>query len=459
MTELNLQDSQLIVPSVKRNVNHRKKFQSDPLKLLKNGIWLYFFLLIFEGALRKWVLPALSSPLLLVRDPLVIFLLYNSWKSDVKFNNRSIGIVVFIGILATLLALIIGHGNLIVAVFGARIFIIYFPFMFLIGAVFNREDVIKIGRVTLWISLGMVILIALQFYSPQSSLVNRGIGNDTAGSGFSGALGFFRPSGTFAFTNGIGLFFGLVAAFVIYFWMNPTLINKVLLIAATTALMAALPLSISRTLMAEVGISVVFLGAYVLNKPRFIAKIVPALFGIIVLFSLLSKNTFFQTATEALTSRFDNATNAEGGVVKGTIGERFFGGMSRAISSGAEQPFFGQGIGKGTNVGAQLLAGDKTTFLIAEEEWGRLIGEMGPVMGLIIIFLRLKLCFTFLRAGFARLKKGEILPWMLLSFGFIIIANGQWGQPTVLGFSTLIGGIIIASFNREQQNVVELIEN
>ena len=30
-------------------------------------IWLYFWLLLIEGALRKWVVPQLSNPLLLVR--------------------------------------------------------------------------------------------------------------------------------------------------------------------------------------------------------------------------------------------------------------------------------------------------------------------------------------------------------------------------------------------------------
>ena len=31
---------------------------------LKQAIWLYLILLIYEGALRKWVLPDLSTPLL-----------------------------------------------------------------------------------------------------------------------------------------------------------------------------------------------------------------------------------------------------------------------------------------------------------------------------------------------------------------------------------------------------------
>ena len=32
-------------------------------------IWIYAILLMFEGVLRKWLLPGLSDPLLLVREP------------------------------------------------------------------------------------------------------------------------------------------------------------------------------------------------------------------------------------------------------------------------------------------------------------------------------------------------------------------------------------------------------
>src|SRR5258708_2827447 len=44
----------------------------DESKSIRRLIWLYFWLLIFEGALRKWVVPSLSSVLLLARDPVVI---------------------------------------------------------------------------------------------------------------------------------------------------------------------------------------------------------------------------------------------------------------------------------------------------------------------------------------------------------------------------------------------------
>jgi hypothetical protein len=39
----------------------------------------YFWLLIFEGALRKWVVPGLSDPLLLARDPSCVAAVVLGW--------------------------------------------------------------------------------------------------------------------------------------------------------------------------------------------------------------------------------------------------------------------------------------------------------------------------------------------------------------------------------------------
>ena len=103
-------------------------------------------------------------------------------------------------------------------------------------------------------------------------------------------------------------------------------------------------------------------------------------------------------------------------------------------------------MGLGTNVGSQLLSG-KTVFLISEGEWGRLIGEMGPLLGILAIFIRLALTAKLGIISFKKLNSGNLLPWMLLSFGALIIPQGQWAQPTNLGFSVLSGGLIIAAMN------------
>ncbi|HEX9152621.1 MAG TPA: hypothetical protein VF842_11090, partial [Flavobacterium sp.] len=289
-------------------------------------------------------------------------------------------------------------------------------------------------------------LIALQFYSPQSAWVNRGVGGDIDGAGFGGALGYFRPPGTFSFTNGTSLFYSLAASFVFYFWLHIKDVNRVVLILATIGLLASIPLSISRSLFFQVCISLIFSIYTTLHKPKQIGKIIFALVCAFVMTLVLSKATFFTTSVDAFTSRFENANEMEGGM-KGVLGDRFLGGMLNAFTNSSNEPFFGYGIGMGTNVGYTLL-GSKVVALNLDQEWARIIGELGPILGLGLIFFRLGLSIELAISSYKRLSHGDLLPWMLLSFGFLSITQAQWAQPTSLGFFTLIAGLLVASLRQ-----------
>lgn len=421
----------------------------DPLRFLKYGIWTYYFLLIFEGALRKWFLPGLSSPLLIVRDPIAIILLFMAMGKRVFPVNGFVTLMSITAVLAVVTTMLLGHGNFFVALFGVRLYIIHFPLLFVIGRVFNRKDVIKIGIVTLMIAIPMTVLIALQFYSPQAAWVNRGVGGDLEGAGFSGALEYLRPPGTFSFTNGNTLFYGLVGAYVIYFWLTAKYINKSILLVATAALVLAIPLSLSRLLLAEILISMAFAFAAVASRPKYAGRIVWAAIGMLVIFIILSQVGIFQKATDALSTRFDDAENSEGTTPFQAFLDRFSAGISYAIRNADKIPFFGKGIGMGTNVGALLLSG-YITFLISEGEWGRILGESGFFLGSMIILIRVVLVFKMASNGFKQVGKGNILPWMLLGFGLMSVPNGQWGQPTSLGFATMVGGLILAAFRDDE---------
>jgi hypothetical protein len=412
-------------------------------KQIKLGIWLYFFLVIFEGALRKWVLPGLATPLLIVRDPIALWLLLAAWQRGLLPSNLYLSTSVVIGLVGIVTATLIGHGSLPVAIYGARTLLFHLPLIFVIASIFTKDDVERIGKVTLFLAIPMALLIFLQFYSPQSAWVNRGVGGDSAGSGFSGAMGYFRPSGTFSFTNGNTSFFSFAACFVFYFWLNPQGIKKYILIGATFALLLAIPLSISRSLFFQVAICMIFAIAASLSKPEFLKKIIPAFLGGAVILVILSQISAFQTAISAFTQRFELANENEGGV-EGVLVDRFLGGMVRALSETSDQPFFGYGLGMGSNVGSMLLTGEKK-FLLPEGEWGRIIGELGPLMGLLVIFIRIGLGIQVAIASYKGMRQGNLLPWMLLCFGLIVLTQGQWGQPTSLGFFTLLGGLMIAS--------------
>lgn len=421
------------------------------LSLLKSGIYFYLFLLIFEGALRKWLLPSLSGPIALIRDPLALLLIILALKKRLLVFNIYLASTVFVGVIALGTTLIVGHGNLGVSLYGARILLLQFPLIFIIGNVLNQKDVLKLGNALLWMAIPMTALMIAQFYSPQSAWVNRGIGGDTEGAGFSGALGYFRPPGTFSFILGLTQFYGIAACYIVYFWFNQHLTNRFVLILATLGLIAAIPYSISRTLLYQTVLTLLFMVFAALFKPKYVPKIIFGFAGTILLFVVLGSTGLLSTPLEAFTSRFEGATNIEGGV-GGTIIDRYLGGMLNAILGYSDAPFFGYGLGIGTNAGGKILTGEMTTLIYAEDEWARLIGESGLLLGLMMIFIRLAFTLNLAFFSFKALKKGYIFPWILLSFCAILILNGQWGQITTLGFTVFTTGLLIASLKNQYES-------
>src|SRR5690606_34226155 len=88
---------------------------------------------------------------------------------------------------------------------------------------------------------------------PQSAWVNRGIGGDLNGAGFGGALGYFRPPGTFSFIAGYAAFQVLVACFLTFYLLKNGLLNRKYQIAPwhlwvmLICFLISIPYSISRT--------------------------------------------------------------------------------------------------------------------------------------------------------------------------------------------------------------------
>jgi hypothetical protein len=276
------------------------------------------------------------------------------------------------------------------------------------------------------------------------------------GGGFDGAMGFFRPPATFSFTNGTSLFFGFSSAFIFYFWLTPKSINRLLLIAATICILASIPLSISRSLLSLILANILFTLIAVARNPRYLLKMVMACLVVFMLIGVLSEISFFKTPLAAFTNRFTNANKTEGGV-SGVFVDRFLGGMLVAIYEADQKPFFGYGIGMGTSVGAQLIAGDSKVYLISEGEWGRLIGEMGIIFGFTVIILRIALTVSMAVRSYRKLASNDFLPWMLCSIGLLAVMQGQWAQPTSLGFIVVMGGLILAAL-REPKRKMWLIK-
>jgi len=425
-----------MIQSSYHNFNNAKK-------VIRIGLSIYFFLLIFEGALRKWVLPELSTPLLLVRDPIAFFILFTAWHNGFFFWNNYLFIIILLCIISFFSAILLGHGNLLVALYGIRIYLLHLPLIFVIENIFDRDQVMRFVKWMIVLSIPMLFLIVWQFYSPQSAWVNRGVGGDEAGAGFSGALGYYRPPGTFSFTNGLTIFFALATPLSLFALIKPTGLKRWLEFLAFACVMLSIPFSISRSLFFQSIITFVFL---MLATFKYTKIFLYQLFAIILTISiyLLSNfNSDLSTGITVFKTRFEIANESEGGV-KGVLLDRFVGGSIDALTSSDQISFFGAGVGLGTNAGSQLLIG-RRKFMISEGEWGRLIGEMGPLIGIILIGLRVFLSFKLLSSSYRQLSSGILLPWLLSSSVVLLFAQGQWGQPTVIGFSVFFTGLTLAA--------------
>lgn len=409
---------------------------------LKTAIWVYFLLWIFEGALRKWILPGLATPLLIVRDPVAIYIILRAFYLNLKFINPYIVISSIFTLLGLAITLTFGHANLFVGLYGARIMLLHFPLIFIIGSVLEKEDILKMGRVMLAINILMTLIIYFQFTSPQTAYINIGIGGEGS-AGFDGAMGYFRPSGTYSFISGLSAFYILVSVYIYYFWLSQESCSKVLLIASTIALLIALPLTVSRT--AVLGVFLVGFFAFVGSSTsvKSIMRIVVTVSIIFVLFTVLQKTTsIFSLGTEVFMNRVDTANGQEGG----SIILRTLEGFTQPIVSLLNEPLFAGNLGMGTNAGAQMLSGS-TKFLISEGELGRLGGEQGLILGGGLIVLRLFFAFSLFYKSIKLPSDLKLLPLTFCGTALFLITQGQWAQPSMLGCAIIASGLLVASMN------------
>lgn len=431
-------------------LNLNKLTKGAPYQTERKLLWFYLWLLIFEGALRKWILPGLQQPLLIVRDPIAIYLvcvgLQRGWiRSGFAKTMMAVSTISLVFTMA------VGHHNLIVGLFGWRIYFFHFPMIFVMAKVLTRDDLMKMARFILYISIPMTVLVVMQFYSPQSAFVNLGVGADTEGAGFGGALGYFRPPGTFSFTSGYVGFQAIVGCLLLYYITMNSTFNKCdklpqwIIIIMAGCYLVSIPTSISRTHFFQSAVFMLFLFIAALRSNRLKSKYMKFLLVGAIAVLLLMVTGLADTQLEAFNTRFESANETEGGA-EGVLGNRYAGSFLRGLFN-FNLPIFGYGIGIGTNFGARLLGGNMYSFgFNGEEEWSRVTGECGLIIGWTILLVRLFFSLDIWKKAYGLLvNRMDLLPWMLSAGVLLRIVNGQWAIPTDLGIAIWLGGMAAAA--------------
>ena len=417
----------------------RLRRQQD-IKLIKKLIWAYFFLLIFEGALRKWVLPVASNALLVVRDPVVVTAYFLAWRSGLFPRNVFVSVIGVLGVLTLAVGLLTVPESPLIAFYGFRANFLQWPFIFLIGRVFTSRDVERVGYWILLLAVPMAVLMALQFLAPPQSFLNKGASEGTTQ--ITSALGRLRPPGTFSYVTGPTLFYAVVVAFLLYSQFKkcyPTWLT----LAAVVAILCASAVSGSRSMVASMAIVFVFgLSSSFVLRPVIAFRWLGSLLVLGIIAFFLRDLPFVQTGLLVFSARVEGAANAEGGAG---------GFLARALSSYVgffpalyEAPILGHGLGMGTVVGLALLV-DKSRFVWFEDEWTRHILESGPFLGLSFMLYRIAFAGWLGAVSFRYMARFDPLPFLLFSSCILLLLTGSIGQVTVQGFIVLVSGLCLAA--------------
>lgn len=428
---------------------------------IRSLLWLYFWLIIVEGSLRKWFLPGLSNPLLLIRDPVALYALVLGWPLLRRKPWISwIQPLFWIGSAGFILAISVGHGDIFVALYGARILFLHLPLIFLFACVFDRDDVFRFAWVILFISIPHTFLIVAQSNSPDTHILNVMPGGQGIAA-FDGALGRSRPPGAFSFIQGVVSFYSLALSllFTIVYSTKLGYWGRIIVILSGICMVVALPVSISRSLLAGyLMVLAALLAALVLARIP-IGKLLTGVIAVVLAVYLGTLIPAFQDTSAAFIARWegagyvmgtDRSTEGDIGVARDQITGRILPGYLRPLQSLDHVPFLGYGIGLGTNVGAQRITG--AGFALGEGSWENTIGELGPLLGLAFLFWRVSLSFHLLKLSLKAALRNNLVPLIVLGSCFQPIINDQIGTPTTLGFVCLAAGLTYSSLNIFKKN-------
>jgi hypothetical protein len=436
-------------PSVSQTRSRLSGISSDRerarLHLVKI-VFIVYWLLIFEGVLRKWAFPSLQKFLYFIRDPFVLLAYwlafkYKLWpRFSLPFRLSLILALAFLP-LALIQSLVLGITPVVVA-YGWRNYFFYLPFAFLIGENFRGKDLKSLVRYTLLVAVPIAILCYKQFSSPSDDVVNLAL--DGAATHMLVARDVVRTSGTFTVASAQAMFIGSIFSMLLAVWLLPASqrpLKRYSLWIASAACLTTLAVSGARgSFVVVITIVIAALASLILTTNQRRVNWVKILtIPLLLAVGWMLYVTVFNYAFIVMGERWSNALNNEGSIFSRVIGP--FAGI---IQVWPRLSLLGCGIGTGTNAGAVLTAGHMG--ILAEDEWSRILLEAG-IFGVVYIAARIFLTgWLAWSAAKAVRRSYNPLPLLLCAFLSSTLLVGQMTmQGTINGYAFLFIGFCLAA--------------
>jgi hypothetical protein len=403
-----------------------------------------FLIVVFEGAIRKWVASSTSLPLIALRDLLAVYLVFYAWRGGYFRRYQKVFTALFAWTLLVvgwgLMQLVGGESSPTVFVIGLRFWLLYSWFAVAAAATMTEADFAAAVRLAVLAMIVLAPLAVLQHYSPPGAAINRQLEGDEDDV-FVVISGVVRTTGTFTFTSGYSTYLIMVAPLVFGLWAarKRTQTQRLFALAGFGAFIIGSVVSGSRAGVISAGS---MLGAYLIARLVFAkARDKPAALGAAVLASMLTAGFlfFFSDAIQVTQQRFEQASTGE------DFGERLLATFIGEPQVLDQSSWLGKGIGAGSNLATSLYEGT-ANFALAESETGRIVLE-GGLLGFAYIALKLGLLVGglgyCLRLSVVRHAAFPMILWISVVIGVLtwpaigqLTANGLFG--VLLGFFLLL---------------------
>jgi hypothetical protein len=388
------------------------------------AVIIALILAVFEGALRKWVLPEFGQWIYFAKDLLVIGAYVGFWGPRVVRRQRRClwhpanGLLVAFSVLAVLELANPLLPSLLLGVFGIKSYLIYVPLMYMAPFIF--PDVQELGKFWYWYLILAVIPLALgviQFGAPADSVLNRYAWDDEVAPVIAtfGSITRARITGTFTYITGYTTYLTLV------FLMAMSSAVSEGRKQVRCALYGVLGLSLANLFMTgsrgpflTLGASLVILLALTRHSSSFVRRHVMVTVCVVLpLVGLLASNLF----PEALTAFQERAQQNED--LQGRLAEVLYNPVWALAEAGP----FGYGLGSAHQARAFVISGDTSDNLPpdAEGEWERIILEVGPVGFTLVLLTRIFVASQLWRA--LQASQGmRSQPFLIAAFLFSLLS-------------------------------------
>lgn len=401
-------------------------------RYMRWGLGFFLLLLIYDGALRKWILPGAEQLLFILKDALLFGMLAYAMLNRPRSSPATIqpGARAFFLLYAAWVLLESGNFNLpspLVGIWGLKAHLLYASLILLLPLAFNNLDDLLRAMVKIypWVVAPVCALAFVQLASPADSFINQSLKGGTEGSAYFGEANLVRVTATFSYTWGMSSFVQTSMLLGMALFLAGVRSTKFLVGLGFS--LAALPATGSRGVIVVVAVSAMIMLLAALASRLIGTRMAVRIVVVIAVLGAISLQTQ-DAAWSALQQRAEQARHDE---------NRTLTAFTNAFTYFDVAGFLGFGAGS-ANLGSPALVKDLAPFSWLpvgarfEEESGRIVLELGMFGWLISLAMRVALFLWSARlvtSGCTRpIRVAAVLALPVMASG-MYLGNGVFAPP------------------------------